>query len=636
MMKWLALLLLCGCAGEKADGRPWVRRIELDGVKQVSRYDLEKKLGVQSTSFLHFPKRYLDPFALDTDRRRIESYYAERGWFSARVTDAEVIAKKGPQEHPSEVDVKFAVEEGEPTRITSVVLTGAPEKFERAFKKAITVGSRFDHARYEAARDELKAQLEATGHAWARVEGRVDVDRDACTASVTVAAVPGPLARFGHVHVHGAQRTNEHAVALHAGIVEGAPFRPDALEDARGRIYQLGMFSSVRVEYEHAESDPTIADVIVTVQESKFNDVRLGVGVGLESQRTDVHGLLSYTRRNWLGGLRTLRLRLVPALVAIPAFWNIQRIGPALTAEGVLTQPDTPWRNGEFKYTLGFDVAIEYPYQYYGPRTALGLTHALWRSRIQLGVSYNFQFLEFFNTDPAILSDPAQAGRLYGYTNPYRLGWFEETAALDLRDRPLDPHKGFYAGLGVEEGGVYAGGAFQYEKLLPDVRGYVPLGSRATFAVRAQYGQIFTQGDLGSPTTRRFYLGGPNSHRGFNYARVSPQVPSGISGIQPLPIGGDQMFLVQAELRVDLLKIAGNWLAIAAFVDGGDVAAHSVAFTNLHWAAGGGLRYRTILGVIRFDLGVRLNRLDPIEADGTPNPDPGQRFAFHLSVGEAF
>jgi hypothetical protein len=43
-----------------------------------------------------------------------------------------------------------------------------------------------------------------------------------------------------------------------------------------------------------------------------------------------------------------------------------------------------------------------------------------------------------------------------------------------------------------------------------------------------------------------------------------------------------------------------------------------------------------VIGTVRFDLGVRLNRLSPTQADGTPNADPGQRFAFHLSVGEPF
>ena len=111
------------------------------------------------------------------------------------------------------------------------------------------------------------------------------------------------------------------------------------------------------------------------------------------------------------------------------------------------------------------------------------------------------------------------------------------------------------------------------------------------------------------------------------------------------------MVLVSAELRVDVLRLFGRWLVVAAFVDGGDVGGPScgasqscasvgsrngVDWGDLHWAAGGGLRYRSIIGSVRADLGVRLNRLAPFEPDGAPNPDPGQRFAFHLSLGEAF
>jgi outer membrane protein assembly factor BamA len=167
-----------------------------------------------------------------------------------------------------------------------------------------------------------------------------------------------------------------------------------------------------------------------------------------------------------------------------------------------------------------------------------------------------------------------------------------------------------------------------------------------------QFGQIFTQGDLGSPITRRFYLGGPSSHRGFNYNRLSPQVPSGLKGVDPIPIGGDQMLLAQLELRLNLFRLAGNWLAMAAFTDGGDVAApscgtvecrqmignvpSSIDIANLHWAVGGGLRYKTVIGTVRLDVGVRVNRLSPFEPNGEPNPDPNQPVAVHISVGEAF
>jgi hypothetical protein len=360
---------------------------------------------------------------------------------------------------------------------------------------------------------------------------------------------------------------------------------------------------------------------------------------------------VSYTRRNWLGGLRTLTLRLEPAWVAVPDFWNPQRNGPAGLAEVHLVQPDWPLPQAALELVVGYDVGLDYAYQFHGPRASIGLQGGFWGDRVLLGASYHFQLLQFFNTDPVILDDPTLAGRLFGYTNPYRLAWLQQDVALDLRDHPLDAHQGIYVGTTFEEGGVYTGGAFSYEKIVPELRAYAPLGTRFTLAGRFLFGQLFTQDELGSPITRRFYLGGSNSQRGFNYDRLSPQVPSGKPGDSAIPIGGDQMVLVSAELRAEVVRIGGRWLVLVAFVDGGDVggpscggasscrrvsARSTVDWGDLHWAAGGGLRYRTVIGSVRADLGVRLNRLAAVEPDGARNPDPGQRFAFHLSLGEAF
>ena len=51
----------------------------------------------------------------------------------------------------------------------------------------------------------------------------------------------------------------------------------------------------------------------------------------------------------------------------------------------------------------------------------------------------------------------------------------------------------------------------------------------------------------------------------------------------------------------------------------------------MHTAAGFGLRYPTPVGALRFDIGRRLNRVA-----GDSEPRSGDRYAFHLSVGEAF
>jgi outer membrane translocation and assembly module TamA len=100
------------------------------------------------------------------------------------------------------------------------------------------------------------------------------------------------------------------------------------------------------------------------------------------------------------------------------------------------------------------------------------------------------------------------------------------------------------------------------------------------------------------------------------------------------------MFLTQLELRVRAVRIYGRWLEIASFLDAGDVAAPGglphdhINLAELHIAVGGGLRYKTAVGTIRADVGVRLNRLSDVEPDGQPNPDPHQPVAFHLSIGE--
>ncbi len=627
--------LLLGCAGESAQGRPWIHSVELRGVKQVSARQLKKKISITATScWLPLaPKKYLDPFAVDDDRKRIEAFYRERGYFDAHVEKSQVI----PRKDGKSVDVKIDVKEGAPTRYREVEVSGEEDARARKIaveKLELKSGQVFDHPRYLRQKEAIAGALKDAGHPWAEVNGEVRVDRRAHEAGVTLDPVPGPWARIRALHIRGTKRIDSRLVARMADLELGKPFNLADIEAARAKVYQLGVFSSVRATYERVEGQPDEVDVVLNVEESTLNELRIGGGIGFEWQRTELRLQARYRRRDWLGGLRTIELRVQPAYVAIPAFWDLQRQGPAILGEAVFTQPRISFLS-QIRATLGYEIGIEYGYQFHGPHTALALSRFLWRDRIQLTFSYSFVFLDFFNTDPAIVSDPAQAGQVFGYVDPYRVAWLQHDAVLDLRDKPLDAHKGFYLALSVEEGGVYSGSAFTYEKLRGDARGYIPMGNRVTGALRVEYGRVFTQGDLGSPITRRFYLGGPNSHRGFNYNRLSPQIPSGVPGVLPLPIGADDMILAQAELRVNLFTIAGNWLAIAAFWDAGDVA-QSLNLTRLHHAVGGGVRLKTVIGTVRFDVGVRLNRTSDAEPDGTPNPDPWQPVAFHLSLGEAF
>jgi outer membrane translocation and assembly module TamA len=69
--------------------------------------------------------------------------------------------------------------------------------------------------------------------------------------------------------------------------------------------------------------------------------------------------------------------------------------------------------------------------------------------------------------------------------------------------------------------------------------------------------------------------------------------------------------------------------SIVGFTEFGDVKAASFSYDFATWnyTAGPGLRLKTPLGMVRADIGFRLNRLDAY---------PGERpFAFYVGLGEA-
>ncbi len=668
----LAVALLgsgCGSANQR-----WIHKINFIGVKSqsINEKDLRSKLVIQQTSWFPFAsKQYLDVFSMKTDEKRIVAYYNEHGYLNARIL-ATNLKNRGKRS----LDLDIKVDEGPATHIDEVSVSGLDTLGDPGKKLLgrlrVKRGDVYNEKNYLDSKAALAADLQERGHAWAEVKGVADINRDARLATLHYTINPGPLVTFGDVRVEGTRVVSPKDVIRQSGIIRGEPYRPVALDDARGKLYNLGLFSSVRPDLVHDPAHPDVADVKITVNETKLRELRLGAGLGFESQRTDVHVVGIYTQRNFFGGLRTLRFSVQPGYTALPAFWNIVDQGPTLIAEGVFTQPDVLWRYAEFKWTVGYDLGIEYGYHYHGPRTQLALRRPLWRDRIHLGLSYNFQYLGFFDVDPNFTNpDPTQRALLGTLDlsllkgQDYRLGWWQEDFSLDLRDASVDATRGGYLGVTLEEGGVYAGGAFTYEKIVPELRGYLPLGGRVVLAARVLYGKMFVHSDS-SPITRRFYLGGPDSHRGFNYNRLSPQLITcvqsapihigGPLGQKPptttntvcrdtlqIPVGGEEMFLGQVEARVNLVRLFGFWLGAATFLDLGDVTNQGIDFTNLNYAVGGGLRYKTIIGTLRFDLGVRLNRLDGPPGGLTENvgkiptnPDPGDRIAYHISIGEAF
>jgi outer membrane translocation and assembly module TamA len=269
-------------------------------------------------------------------------------------------------------------------------------------------------------------------------------------------------------------------------------------------------------------------------------------------------------------------------------------------------------------------LAVE-AYTSVGPRLRLGLLSPIRRPYLQGRIGWQIESLGFVELDP-LIDDAAKAE--LGLEGPYVLGFYEQSITLDLRDDPVEPRWGGYFELRIEEGTPAALGEFEFVRIAPDLRGYVPLGP-LVLAARGRVAGIF--GDL--PVTLRFYSGGASNQRGFPERRLAPVV-SGVVDGKPdsVVVGGGGALETGVELRTPLGSAWGLRFGAVAFLDGADVTERleDLDPSNLHWATGLGLRLYTPVGPVRIDVGYRLNRKGPGELR------PGEDFAYHLSLGEAF
>lgn len=620
---WLAMALVVGavvgCAGSprhvQKPGQRSIGAIELVGAASVDRDDLQRGLG------LVFARETGQPFGrflVAQDRLRIQSYYVRRGFFAATV-ESEVVQTEQIS------NVKFMITEGPRARLVRVEIDGLPDDPEVSADRLralvpIDDGAIFDHDAYELAQPLLPQMLQEAGYAQAKVTGVILADREKAQAVLRIQVEPGPLSRFGEVALAGVPAGLEEAVRARVLVRPGARYAPSVLEKSRMQLYEMGRFSLVRVEGDR-QLDDAVVKVTVRVAEASRHDLRLGGGVGLDPINFEVRGRAQYGVAGWPWPLTTVRLELRPALV-------IQRDdfepSPRIDAIASLDRLDLfrPRYTGAAEAAFSY-LAVE-AYTSYGPRGRLSMRSPKYLDAVQASAGWQLERLKYTERSRALDDDLIDA---IGLRDPDRIGSFDQSVVIDLRDDRLVTRRGGYLEVRAEEGTVAAGGASTFVRLVPDLRGYLSLGP-VTAAARARAGALW--GD-DVPATRRFFGGGGNGYRGLPERQLSPFAVSDDLAVR-VPYGGTALVELSAELRFPITTIKGYDLGGAIFLDGGDVTEGwgAIDLGHLHWATGGGVRVLTPIGSVRFDAGYRLVR------KGAGEPQAGEDVAFHLSVGEAF
>jgi translocation and assembly module TamA len=625
-----------GCASQQKKQAPVVRELRIDGNEAISSRQIRKKILTAKTGWWPFAtKQYFDPVSWEADLRRIVRLYQTRGYYQARIAEEQAI----PQ--PKGVALAVKVEEGQVTKVGTLQVRGlealpASDREAALVKMPLEVGAPFKESDWEAAKNGIIPRLHDRGYAKATVEGQALVDVKTHLAAVTIVVHPGLRYHFGAIDVKTAPESHVPAVFVweqtRLAIHEGEVYSDEALEEAQRRIFGMGVFGSVDVAVGAPDDVATTLPVVVTVREAPFRTLRLGAGLVIDQIHQEARLIGDWTNRNFLGGTRKLTIHaelgwaFLPNILAVAS--NDQsvapRSGPVADLGATFQQPRLGG-HPTLKQQSSIEVSrtIEQTYDNLGGRLSGGV---VWqpRARVSIFPAYHLE-IDYLNGSP--INSAATAPLTLGCQTSSGsctvfLSYLEEVVTWDHRDKPLEPHNGFYTSLSVQEGGGPLQGDFGYVRVLPEVRAYASFldDDALTFAARLQLGELWSiTGE--SAVVIRFYGGGANSMRGFSERRLSPLLEVPVPGTNPpvtcsvtsnaaggcetVPIGGNGMFVGSFEARYSVLEN----VRVAGFVDVGQVTTGLFALSDLPgvlWAVGVGLRYLTPIGPIRLDLARRL------------------------------
>lgn len=590
---------------------------------------------------------------LDADVQLIEDLYRRRGFASAKVQSAVEIITATPPPAQVPVAVRAVITEGVRTTVDAVTFSGNQAVPDATLRRrvALQTGAPYVPGQLAVDRDALHLAYQDLGYESATVEARPEFSTDGTHVAVAFVIREGPQVFVDHVLIVGNVRTKTATIERELQVKRGDPFSLSAINDSQRRLTALGLFRRARIT-ELRHGGETTRDLLVTIEEGPATTVGYGGGVegklavvgpsegGVVRERFEIapRAFFQVGRRNVLGKNRSLNffssLSLHPPREDSTSITEYRVVGtfrePRVFDTGADAFVNTTFEQqtrSSFNFarrSLSADIARRVT-----PSISVTGTYQIQRTRV---------FDERLSEEDPLLP---LIDRLFPQ---FRLSSFSSAVIRDTRDDAVDPARGEYASAIGQLAARRIGSQIGFVKSFFTAQAFriVPGTNRVVFAGNArlglatgfprepvdEFGEVIPGDPIRSlPQSERFYAGGDTTIRGFALDRVGtrhvPSQPGDTLDANLLPIGGNGLVIFNAELRAPVTRALG----VVGFLDTGNVFANAAGIDlgELRSALGGGVRYKSPFGPIRFDLGFKVKR------------QPGEGLtAWFVSFGQAF
>ncbi len=574
----------------KEGNKVFIKAIRFRGNKAFSDGDLRSQMSTEQEGWLTWitDANVLDRTKLDQDKERLTDYYYNHGYMTARVSEPEI------SREPGGLVVTFDIVEGSRFKVSSISISGemiVPQK-ELLPKLKTKPGEWFSR---EALRSDLRQinDLYADrGFAYVEVRPRIKEDRKKHQVSINLSVKKGEKVYLERIVITGNTRTRDNVIRRELGVAEGDLFSSAALRNANMRLHRLNFFEDVHLSTAKG-SAPNLMDLKINVKEKRTGSFSVGAGYST-IDRIMLMG--SITEANLMGRGQLLQLQ--------------GQVG-GLSTRYTLSFTE-PWLF-DHPISAGFDLYNwyrEYP-NYNKDATGINIRFGwpTWWKATRLYTYYKYEEAEVSNVSNT-------ASRLIrDQVGTHTTSSLRAILKRDTRNHNFNPSSGSENSISVEYAGGPLGGTNEFTKAIGETGWYFPLWWGH---VGVLHGRIGWLEGSSVPIYEKFFLGGINTLRGFDYNSVGPKDEGDV-------VGGERMIQINVEYRFPLVSKAG--LVGVLFYDTGNAwtASDGYQIGDLRKSAGVGVRWLSPIGPLRLEYGWVL---DPKEGESNSN--------WEFSIGSLF
>ncbi|MCX7823228.1 MAG: outer membrane protein assembly factor BamA [Syntrophobacterales bacterium] len=580
-----------------------VREIRFNGNLSFSASKLKEFMDTKEKTILHpFRNVPFDEEVFKEDLERLKQFYQSEGFYDVTIVDFKV-EKVGDRA----LRIVINISEGLPTRLSNIMLTINGDGIDLGIKKSLEAllplkeGDIFRTESYRNSEKIILRYLAEEGYPKAKVDTLARIFKEERKAFVWIDVDIGPRCTFGRLQIEGIQYVDPREIFRLVSFKEGEIFRASKIKESQKRLWDSQLFSFVDITVKGLDGEDTKLPIVITLREAKPYTIKAGIGYGTED---GLRSKVGFEARRFLGDARRLS-------VQARASNLVQQL------ESRFIQPHfllDPWWM-EFRGGIGRTNETSYEAETFfsTPQVNIPIISTL-RGFIGPNIETNkITKLDIYPYDPDI---PDRQRDNY-FISSLIFGFAEERV-----DTLVDPTKGFRIFTTTEWASEILGSDISYIRADLEVRTYYPFQPGWVLANRLHWG-IISNPETGSniPIFKRFFAGGSNSNRGYSYHKLGPLDDLGNA------LGGKGIFELNTDLRFPLEFVTRDLEGVLFFDASQVFSGEELMLNKLRYSVGAGLRYKTIVGPIRADLGYAIN---------PPDKNPPDSFQFFISVGQAF